>query len=1356
MNYLPTTSSIGVSPITFTVKLDQLLCNSLHLLCLYIHINFEERCTASSIYFLFRQIPKALFFNLPRVRQNMAEFLLTFAAEGILTNVTSLAAQEFTLVLGFKEDVAQLRDSFLKIQAMLRDVDHSKKHGEAVELWVKDLEGIAQEADDVLDAIGYEVLRRKVELQDQMKKKMKNFFSSSNPTAFRLKMGHKIRKINSDLEKLFQQAAGPIGLVARTLSDATTHDVEVLDRETISSFESDEKLIIGREGVVSDVVQTLIKSHYTEENCLPVLAIVGMPGLGKTTLAKSIYHNSEIDKHFHEKIWVCVSTPFEVKTILRGILEMLKPEKAAVQRKDAICKFIREELKEKRYLLVLDDVWSEDHEKWKDLRNCLLAANDTQGSSIIVTTRSDEVAKVMETLPRCDLRKLSDDECWLILKDKAVAGRSASMSKEQETTGKEIAKKCGGVPLVAKVLGDMLRSKTIDEWRSIVSSKIWDSPEGEKRILSILKLSFDELKPPSLKQCFAYCSMFIKDSDIEKQDLIQLWMAQGWLHPCTDKSLEMEERGSEYFKILLGKSFFQDVTKDYDGNVIKCKMHDLVHDLAEHVSKSESLRSVFSNGEALGSSIFNSKSLRVLNLCKADILELPASIGKLKHLRYLNVLKTKIKIFPKSIGQLYNLQTLKIPYQLEEFPIEIANLVNLRHIYFGRYMKVPSGILGRLTNLRTLPFIKVGKETGPKIEELIGLNQLHDTLSIYGLENVGDGKEAQKAALVNKKHIRKLILGWKLDRQSHNVENDDHLLEGLQPHSSLEILEIQEYMGVKLPSWLLLAHNLKKIELLGCNKCEGVPALGHLPNLNCVKIERMENLTCIGSEFYGDSLINFGNGSSMEVRPLFPALKSLHIEEVRNLIEWMEAPTERRSMVFPCLEELTLIQCKRLKHAPSHFPSLKKLVIDHMDDGVMPIACILSNQLTTLTSLGITYAKGLTSLPEKMLENNKKLAHLKIIECPELTCISQGSEYCYASLSYLEIWHCYKLRYLPDGILTASLKELILFGCHELEYIPDATKNGGLTSLETLKVTNCYKITSIPFPQGLPSLGELVIDNCPELSSLPGGLEYCTSIRNLKFKKCPKIPSISIASLSTSLQELCVSGLDSLPVPPGGFTSLRELSIHGFEGAEFGPEFSAFLQTLVSLQYLDISYCKNLESIPSSEKLLSLRSLHISNCDKLTRLPDGLAALSQSCSFTHLKKLSIGGFTELDAFPAFQAIPQLESLQIVGWGRLTSFPEQIQHFLGLRDLDIIFCGGVEAIPEWLGNLASLEYLSIRCSNGIKYLPSAEAMRRLTKLNKLVIYYCFSLAENCREESGPEWPKIRHIPYLTIEGTYIEN
>ncbi|XP_024188858.1 putative disease resistance protein At3g14460 isoform X2 [Rosa chinensis] len=1205
-----------------------------------------------------------------------------------------------------------------------------------------------------------------------MKKKVQDFLSLSNPIIFRIKMAHKIKKINTSLDELNKKASA-IGLVARPSLDATNSYGISIDRETYSLLKQDENNIIGRDDVVADIVQALTKSHPNQESDLSVMAIVGMGGLGKTTLAKLIYHESEISRHFEKKIWICVSTLFEVNSILRGMLESLKPEYAAVKAIDVICNILQEELKGKRYLLILDDVWNEDTKKWNDLKSCLLRITDTQGSSIVVTTRSGKVAKMEKTIRRCDLEKLSDDECWLILKDKAIPIGSVPILEDQERIGREIAKKCGGVPLVAKVLGNIMHSKMSHGWNSIVESKIWELPEEEDRIMSILKLSFDELEHSSLKQCFAYCSMFIKDFEIEKTDLVQLWMAQGWLHSFPTKSnLDMEDRGNVYFNILLERSFFQDVKKDFHGDITACKMHDLVHDLAEQVSNMTNSRSLFSKGEALGSIFPSFRSLRVLNLYKADIDKLPSSIGKLTHLRYLNVMETNVKTFPKSIGQLYYLETFKMPYHVEEFPKIIANMINLRHVYFGKYAKVPVGILGRLTNLRSLPFLKVGKEIGPLIEELGGLNHLRDTLSISNLENVRDGEDAMKAKLVEKKHIRKLTLDWNLSRPSYDVDNEDDVLEGLQPHCHLEILKIQGFMGVKFPSWLLLASNLREIELAECNQCEGVPMLGHLPNLIHLEMVDMQNLRYLGSEFYGYNKIS-GARTSDEGKALFPALRSLHIMNAENLIDWMEAPEVRlaaeRLTMFPCLEKLILEGCEQLGSAPNHFPSLQELVIRGVDSG-MPIASILSNKLTSLTHLQINGVEGVTSLPEGTLRNNKNLASLVLWNCSELSCIAPHGFDCCASLQLLSIWSCPKLRYLPDGLLLLSLKTLSITDCDSLESIPIVPEHGGLPSLRSLGISNCPqlsslplqyctslqkldiescpKITSVPIPsEGLPSLAQLLLSQCPELSSLPSGLGCCTSLINLSIKECPKVTSIPLDSLTTTLRYLSLSNLESLPILHGGFTSLRRLEIHGCQSTQIEQQFCAFLQILVSLQELTIEDCPNLETLPSLDKLTSLHDLEIYDCSRLTYLPSGLAMASPHV-LTRLKKLRLGRFwNELDSFPTLEVLPQLERLIIYGWPKLKSLPEQIQHFISLTDLSIEAFEGVEAIPEWLGNLASLRCLFFDSCKNLMYLPSVQAMQRLTKLHSLYISNCPLLSERCIEESGPEWPKISHIPNI---------
>lgn len=376
----------------------------------------------------------------------MSEFL-TFGAQEMLTKVAVLAAQEINLVRGFKGELKQLRESFSMLEAMLRDAEQSEgRRGEAVEVWVKKLEDITRDADDVLDDYGYELLRHKVELQNQMKKKVLNFFSLSNPIAFRLKMSHKINNINKSLV-ISRSRALEIGLVAHRMVE-TSHNIRV-DRETSSGFKIDENNIFGRDQVVSDIVEALTNSNNNQESYLSVMAIVGLGGLGKTTVAKSIFHDAKIRAHFHERLWVCVSTHFEIKSILRGVLESLKSKNAAVQTIEAMCGFLKDELQGKRYLLVLDDVWNEDSHEWDNLMSYLLQGTDTRGSKIIVTTRSDKVGKIVETLPRPDLEKLSVEDCWRILKDKSMG--SAQITEDQAKIGRRIATKCGGVPLVAKV-----------------------------------------------------------------------------------------------------------------------------------------------------------------------------------------------------------------------------------------------------------------------------------------------------------------------------------------------------------------------------------------------------------------------------------------------------------------------------------------------------------------------------------------------------------------------------------------------------------------------------------------------------------------------------------------------------------------------------------------------------------------------------------------------------------------------------------------------------------------------------------------------------------------------------------------
>ncbi|XP_048420320.1 putative disease resistance protein RGA4 isoform X1 [Pyrus x bretschneideri] len=1342
-----------------------------------------------------------------------AEAVLTFAAKGILEKVLSLAEKQFCLAWGFKAELRKLRESFTTIELLLNDVAH-KPQAPAIEEWVKKLKGVAEDAEDVLDEFKYEVDRRKVEIQNHMKRKVLNFFSISNPLAFRLQMARKIQKINASLVDLRSEAS-TFGLVSRN-TDATSQGIR-WDRQTNAFFGKDE-IPVGRKADVSKIVTTLTDSKYNQEN-LAVMAIVGMGGLGKTTLAKSVYNEDSIHKFFEKKIWICVSDAFDVNFILHQMSEQLNRAKApSKDNQHTLLLSLDEELKDKKYLLVLDDVWNKNSKLWESFMECLAKLSSTKGSKIIVTTREDEVASISEKLlPRHELGKLSVDECWSIMKNRAFTN---NIDPKFDTIGREIAENCGGVPLVAKVLGGILQTKrSIEEWSSLKNNKIWNNllKEEDSSIMPVLRLSFDNLESSSLKQCFAYCSIFEKDLEIQRDNLIQLWMAQGLLRASHDESKDMEDTGNEYFDILLQSSLFQDAMMGDNGIVTKCKMHDLVHDLAELVSKSESLmgdlcgrdntleirhvawvststlenisarsawklRSLFSNNSEVPANILpRFKALRVLNLWNANIEELPVSVGRLKHLRYLDISKTRFKALPKSLGKLYNLQTLRaVNCALEEFPKELQNLINLRHIYFDEDIKFPQGI-GRLTCLRTLPYFPVGNEIGRRIEELAGLKQLKGELIVCNLKHVKNGEEAKKAKLEDKTKVRHVSFNWTEDRSTTNNNVEEDVLEGLRPHLELESLSIENFMGDKFPTWMMsgLLNNLKKIKLSECNKCKVVPPLGHLPNLTELIIGGMANLKCVGAEFYGYDLIHNVATTSEEIITLFPALKVLYIFECGDLNEWKQAPTMSRKkvVVFPCLEKLTVKNCCKLRNAPSHFPFLQKLEMSSCDSRT-PIE-EMSNGLTTLTSLEISGIKELTCLPPGILKKNNNLHSLVIKNCDDLTCITPDVVGSCGSLKGLVISNCKNLRHLAYGLDTLPL-------------------------LEELTIKGCPSLELIQIEQGMAYLQKLEIEYCGRLSHLPSGLKKCTSLQKLRIwecnglssplslwaslvevsiENCNNLTSIEIkgsGSLTDSLQKLTIIGcrdLSSIQCP-----SLQELEIYNC------PKLSSF--GVKSSRAEKEEECISLQSTSDLRTMTSLRLLRIVNCE---RLGSWVSSLQFPLS---LETLSIGDMPNLHILPSLDHLHSLRTLVILNWRNLKYLPTGLQWPNGLETLTI---GGfweeldsfpdfevgslmhltslvlygwpkLKSLPQQIQHLTSLTYLWISSFEGVETLPewlgsltslthlriyyckNLKTMQRLTKIQSLHIIRCHPLLEErCRRDSGTDWPKISHIPDFRIWG-----
>ncbi|PWA61222.1 hypothetical protein CTI12_AA375010 [Artemisia annua] len=307
----------------------------------------------------------------------------------------------------------------------------------------------------------------------------------------------------------------------------------------------DEFKIVGRENDELRIVELLTNSKGDK---LTIVPIVGMGGIGKTSLAKSVYNNHKIEQHFEVRTWLCVSVKVNVDKLLANIYESISREKSKSLITVTLMENLREKLGSKRYLLVLDDVWDEELSYWDEFRKCMLQLNSENGSCIIVTTRKLNIRRNANIEDSHILKSLSDDESWAMFKERALP------LPELEEIGRDIVKKCCGLPLLVDILGSMLRHYNTDKgkWLSIQESEVWDVEE-RGRVLSILKLSFDNLPDSMVKQCFVYCSIFKKDKVIDREELVQLWMALGFVTTDTTGTKEMEDLGNDNIQILVNE-----------------------------------------------------------------------------------------------------------------------------------------------------------------------------------------------------------------------------------------------------------------------------------------------------------------------------------------------------------------------------------------------------------------------------------------------------------------------------------------------------------------------------------------------------------------------------------------------------------------------------------------------------------------------------------------------------------------------------------------------------------------------------------------------------------------------------------
>ncbi|XP_021813002.1 putative disease resistance RPP13-like protein 1 isoform X2 [Prunus avium] len=1153
-----------------------------------------------------------------------------------------------------------------------------------------------------------------------------------------------------------------------------------------------------RDGDKEKLMKLLLSDDASDKD-VSVITIVGMGGIGKTTLAQLLYNDDKVKEHFNLRTWAYVSEAFDVTRVTKTLLESVSSK--AYDNKDL--SFLQVELgqqiKDKKFLFVLDDLWNENYGDLSLLQRPF--ASGAWGSRVIVTTRNKSVASLMRTVPIHYLKQLSDKDCWLLLSKHAFENGNSSAHLELEEVSKKIASKCNGLPLAAETLGGLLRFNTnYEEWNSILNSNIWELPPEKCNTIPALRLSYHYL-PTHLKWCFAYCSIFPKGYEFQKEDIVLLWVAES-LIPQAESEKRMEELTKKYFDDLLSRSFFQSSRNE------KFTMHDLINDLAMSVSRESCLR--WEGGEshevlkrvrhlsyAIGQFDCAAKfeplyevkhlrtflplsrewhqryvskrvlhelvpsllCLRVLKLSEyGNIFKLPNSIGNLIHLRYLDFSKTAIKRLPSTVCTLYSLQTLLLSYcfSLIELPTDMRKLINLRHLDFsGTPIQEMPVQMGRLKSLRTLTTFVVGKSTGSTIGELGELSHLGGKLSILKLNNVVDGRDALQANLKNKKDLKELELAWDSEDADHSEKVRD-VLDKLQPCMNLEKMTIQLYGGTSFPNWLgdSAFNKIKVMRLEGCHYCFELPPLGQLPALKELFICKMKFLRTLGPELYGQPF-----------QPFQP-FQSLEMLEFKEMAEWEEwVPSGSGGPDFPRLQKLILEKCPKLRGSlPCDLPCLKKLSVNWCG--------FLHDQratATTSTSTNLNY----NSLQELRIEDGCQTGLLSLLETKLLSQldIRHFNDIQFLPninrLQSLTLWNCPTLSSFPEDGLPTTLTLLSIYNCRRLEFLPHEML-AKLTSLDLLSIQDsCDSMRS--FPLGIfPKLTTLIIGYCENLESLclieeEGAVENLSHLNQLVIVGCPNL--------------VCFPQ-GGLPTP-----NLTQLDLRRCDKLKSLPE---RIHTLTALQYLTISDLPNLESIAEDGGLPpNLRDFSIENCERLRASSSSVGdycnwGLQALVSLKYLNICGRGSDEILETLLKQQLLPTtLQSLRIEELSTLKSLDGKgLAHLTSLRSLYIHSCKSLEFLPgEALQHLTSLQELYLYDCPSLQFLPE-EALQHLTSLQTLGIGGCDSIQflpeeglppslsylsiSNCsalkkryENKTGQDhWASISHIPGIKINGQLI--
>lgn len=1172
---------------------------------------------------------------------------------------------------------------------------------------------------------------------------------------------NRIKDITHQLQGIRGDVREALMILGSDSSASSNHHVEHPHRRTSSLVQGK---VYGRDHEKGKIIQ-LIKGHKSSST-VTVLTVLGIGGVGKTTLAQLVYNDPSVESQFDHRIWISVSNKFDETRISREILDFVSQGTHEGMYSFArLQEVLKGYIKSKRVLLILDDVWDDMNDcQWNQLF-ALFKSGNAKGNIILVTTRKPTVAKRRGTVEPINLHGLQNDVFWILFKACVFGDENCEVEGSLKILGRQIIEKLNGNPLAAETAGALLREHlTIDHWSNILKSEDWKSLQLRRGIMPTLKLCYDQL-PYHLQQCFSYCAIFPCDYRFLAEEIVRIWISLGFVK-CSHSSMRLDEIGRLYLADLVNLGFFQQIEGVHSSSSqTTYVMYGLMHDFARVISRTEcaTLNALECNEisstvqhlsivtdpiywhkekfeEILRKTVKNLRSLVLIGHFDSQLFQqilekahnlrllqvsatvrshsLPCGLVNPTHLRYLNLQVSHVwqGDLPQALSKFLHLQVLEVGL-CRGTSFASGQMVNME----GCGEKLIFLSLERLLFLTTLKLTnmrKIRQVSVPSLQELILVEM--PELERCTCTSLGALNSSLRALEIRSCPALKV---FDLFEKGHNFAEQQLMFKDRNFKTNwkpwlpgLRVLTVINCPHLLMPC--LLPHSTTVSSL----HIDGVPTLLKLKGSSREKLEISPN---------SRSGVNTDETMRLDGEILafhnWGDLKSLHISFCGNLTS---ISFQGLGELFS-LEDLHIVGCTKLFSSDVR----PELTDEYATTG--PYESLRCLRSLYIRSSGIS-GKWLSL----MLQHAQILKELSLYDCPQFTHLRIEEE----ENNQPDIISASEASSSsgPDGLLciplnlTSSLEKIDISGSPYLRF--DGNKEGfaGFTSLEELRILRCSGLLlSLVHNKGnyvqvnrtwlLPqSLGQVVISSYAYETLSLCFLGNLTCLRKFQVLESPGLKSLQLHSC-TSLEDLRIHKCKQLATVKG-MQSL--VNLMNLEVQENPSLVSLELHSCRSLEGLRIEECESLIALEGLQSLVNLKNLALLNSPGLPPYVERLSGHYELCprlESLHIDDLSLLNTSLCIGLTCLQSL-QLEKLER-GGTRLTD--EQERALLLLRSLQYLEfqdCLNLVHLPVRLHSFPSMKRLMIcRC----EYIPRLPKKGLPSSLECLVIYDCSTeLREQC--------------------------